>query len=540
MRAPTWGCSTLAHVSTELRVADPATDVDKDRPLPRTQRSVSPATAILCLAMVAALNVAWFAPFPGRTLMGDDLELLIEARTGGYASDVVRSFSQVGFGKFRPVVTFILAILTDAFGTDFTAYRMVNLGVQTLNVFLVGLLAWRLSRRSWPVTLGAAVAVTVSRFNMYFALQVYGVMEGLALTFILTMLLAVVSAYASQNRRMLSAASLCFFLALFTHERYIVLAPFLVAATLLIPGTFTKRRDRLVLAAVPLAVAAFNIGVKTWLLKINYFTGAAGQDVAFAPGQTMTFMLRGLLNLVGFNTGPDYLSGKNMHSLGALGVVLGMLFLAPVSVLLIATVWRDTPDILRRVVVWRKYLLAGLLIVPLLISASISFRQEYRWLYSPFVVLVLGISWMLGRMPRGQLLRGLTIAAVFLAAIGVDGYYRTHAENMYIFGQLKTADSLRKEIVERHSAQLDSATVFLVTHDSATLTDPKVRGGAFFDYYAPGRKRDIRFVPSLEEAVAATGVRPTLLAFDYRGDSVVDVTGDLLRLEGTPPSAPAR
>lgn len=519
---------------SELRVADPVPDVDMARSLPAAERSATVVPVLLGLATVAALNIAWFAPFPGRTLMGDDLELVLEARSGGYASDLVRALWLSGAEKFRPVLTVVLAVLTDAFGVDFTAYRIANLVLQIGNVFLVGLLAWRLSGRSRPIALAAMVIVTLSRFNIYFVMQIYGVMEGLALTFVLVMLLAVIRAYETSSRRSLAVASLCYFLAIFTHERYIVLAPFLVAATLLMSDTFRRRRDRFLWAALPLLVAFSNYGVKTWALKIHYFTAGGGQQVKFAPGQALTFMERGLLNLVGFNTGPDYLSGRNMHSLGALGVVVGLLFLAPLTVLLVATVLRDIPGRLRgRVVVLRKYVLAGLLFGPLLFSASISFRQEYRWLYAPFVALVLGASWMLGRVPPGRLLPGLAVAAVVLGAVGVDGYYRRYAENTYFFAGLETADSIRTEILDRHSAQLDSATVFILTHDDLTLTDWYLRGGRYFELYAPGRNRDIRLVGSMETAATAENVRGTVLAFDYRTDSVVDVTSDFLRLHGS-------
>lgn len=516
---------------SDLRVVDRPTDVEVAQTPPPSGRFAHAVSIIFVITMVAALNVAWFAPFRGRTLMGDDLELLLEARSGGYASDVVRAFWQVGADKFRPVLTVVLAVLTDAFGADFTAYRTLNLVLQTLNVLLVGFLAWRLSGRRWPITLAAMVIVTLSRFNVYFVLQVYGVMEGLALTFVLAMILAVIRAYETRSRRALAIASLGYFLAIFTHERYIVLAPFLVAATLLVPDTFRRRRDRLVWAALPLLVAFSNYAVKAWALKIHYFTAGGGEQAEFAPGQIATFMERGLLNLTGFNTGPDYLSGRNMHSLGVLGVALGLLFVVPLAVLLVVSVRRDASGLFRgQVTILRKYLLASLLLGPLLFSASISFRQEYRWLYTPFVVLVLGTSWMLGRLPRGRVLPGLLIAAVCVGAVGVDGYYRRHVENTYFFAGLDTVDSLRTEILGRHSAQLDSATVFIFTHDDPTLTDWYTRGGRFFDIYAPGRNRDIRFVSSIEATPTTEPVRATVLAFDYRFDSVVDVTNDFLRL----------
>lgn len=482
---------------------------------------------------VAVLNIAWFAPFPGRTLMGDDLELLLEARSGGYASDFVKAFSQVGAEKFRPIVTAILAVFTDAFGINFTSYRTANLVLQGFNVCLVGLIAWRLSKRSWAIAVTAMVLVTISRFNTYFVLQIYGVMEGLALTFVLATILAVMEVYRTASRRALLAASLCYLLATFTHERYIVLGPFLVLATLLAPVPFRSRSRRALWAVLPVLVAFSNVAVKVWALKINYFTAGGGEDVGFTPGQTATFMGRALLNILGFNSGPDYLSGKNMHALGALGTVLGLALTVPAALAFAALLRSEAPALREgRVVALRKYVLAASLLAPLLLAASISFRQEYRWLYTPFVVLVLGISWMLGQVPVGRRLRMGLVAAVFLGGVAVDGYYRRHVENTYFFDGLRTADSVRSEILGRHRSDLDVATVFIFSHDDPTLPGWYLRGDGFFKIYAPGSDLDVRLVTAIDTPGVVTDVRSRVLAFDYRYDSVVDVTTEFFALRG--------
>lgn len=507
------------------------------RRAPLRERPVS--LGLMIFMPVALLNVVWFTSFSGRTLMGDDLDLLLQSRTpGGYASDFLGAFTQAGVEKFRPVVTVLLSVTTDLFGGSFQAYRNLNLVLQLVNVGLVGLLAWRLAKRNWLVAVSAMTMVTISRFNVYFVLQVFGLMEGLAVTFLVAMLLCVHSFYKSGRRRPLILANACFFLVVFTHERFIVLAPFLVVATLLSPATFRSLRERVAWAAAPLGVAVFNVAVKVYGLGIDFFTGTGGQDVELGPGQILVFLRRALLNVLGFNTGPDYLSGRNMHSLGVLGVCLGVVFVLALGVagFLAALQWaREGSD---RRGATRPWLLGASLLGPLLLSASITFRQEFRWLYAPYIVLVVGVSWVLGRLAPQPRIQVLATLAVLVSGLTVDGYYRRHVENTYFFGGLRVADSVRQEIVDQYRQDLSSSTVFLVTHGDPVVEGWYLRGGGFFRIYAPGA--DVRLVHSLSAIGTADGVRARVLAFEMKGEIATDVTDEVPAINGTTGSAGRR
>ncbi|HVE47738.1 MAG TPA: hypothetical protein VNA57_13440 [Acidimicrobiales bacterium] len=503
-------------------------------------RSRRPVPIMLVMFVpVALLNIVWFSSFSGQTLMGDDLDLVIQSRTpGGYASNFFDAFTQTGSDKFRPVVTPVLSVITDIFGSSFPSYRNLNLAVQVINVGLVGLLAWRISRRNWLVAFIAMTLVSVSRFNVYFVLQIYGLMEGLAVTFILGMLMAVHANYERHDRRFLVIANVCYFLVVFTHERFIVLAPFLVVTTLQASGTFRSLGERIRWATIPLGVAGFNLAVKVYVLGIDFFTGPGGQSVDFGPNQVMVFIGRAVLNLLGFNTGPAYLTGRNAHGLGFLGVGLCAFFASAVGVLVVVLVLQWVRAGRDRQRAARAWLLGGSLIGPLLLSASITFRQEFRWLYAPYIVLIIGVSWALGRVaPRSQVQVVLALA-VLVAGLTVDVYYRRFVENTYFFSGLRFADNVRRDVIDRHRHELKSSTVFLVTHGDPVVDGFFLHGGGFFDVYAPGA--DVRLVMSLEAAAAADQLRPRLLAFEVQGDFVIDVTSQLGPIEDRPVAAEER
>lgn len=484
---------------------------------------------VIAFGAVALLNLVWFSSLPGGTLMGDDLDLLLQSRTsGGYASSFWVSLTETSADKFRPVVTVVLYALTQVFDASFHSYRYVALILQILNVGLVGLLAWRLSKRSWVISVTAMVLVTVSRFNVYFVLQVFGVMEGLAVSFLLGMLLAVHRCYETGRRRPLLAASFLYLLVVFTHERFIVLGPFLLLANLLAPVTFRSWKERLAWASLPVAVASFNIVVKSIILGIDFFTGPGGQDVSLGQGQVMVHLRRAALNVIGFNTGPDYLSGRNMHALGVVGIGLGMAFAAVVAVVGVWSLARLRRRLAKgELVALRPYGLGLACLLPLLLSASITFRQEYRWLFSPYVVLILALSWALGGEAGRRHTRVLATIAVLATGLAVDGYYRRHVDNTYFFAGLRTADSIRREVIDQHRAELGTSTIFIVTNGDRVVQEWYLRDGGFFKIYGDGMADDVRFVDSVEVARATSNVRSNVLAFDFRGDRVVDVTPSL-------------
>lgn len=468
---------------------------------------------------VLGLGFLWLAywHFGFRSVMGDDLDLLVRARTpGGYASDFWRSFTQTGGEKFRPGVTPVLSLMTHGLGGDFTAWRVVTLVLFSLDGALVGVLAWRLSR-SYVLAGLTVLAALFSRFASYFALQGYGVMESLAMLWVLVALLCVQTAWERRSPRLLTAASLGYLLALFTHERFIVLAPFLVTVALLAPWPLSRAR-RLGIAVLPLAVAALNYAVKTWVLHIDFFT-SGGSANATSPGGIARFVVSAALNTVGYNEGPTYLSGNDAHSLGARGILIAFALFVPLVALAgvhaRAHLWHARPAAFVPLAIGTS------LYLPLLLSASIQTRQEYRWLYAPFVVLVLGVAWVAGQLPRGSRLAWLPLLAL-VGSLTVDATYRHWLPNTYYFAGQETADSVRSVVIDAHRTELADSTVILIGNDEVFRTW-YMGSGSFFDIYAPGHG-PVLFAKSDVEARAMAAAATHPLAFLFQTDHVVAVT----------------
>ena len=472
---------------------------------------------LLLVSSYVFLTLA-YGGYGGETLMGDDLDLLVQSRTpGGYASDFWASFLQTGSEKYRPVVTPLLAVAADVFDGDYGNWIAFNTLLLAVNGVLVGVLAWRLSRRSLAVAALAVVAVLASRFASYFVLQGYGIMESVALMCVLGTVLLAHFAWERGSAGLLASASGGYLLATFAHERYIVVAAFLMTVAVLLPSRISIVR-RAALIALPVAVALFNYGVKTYALGIEFFTGGGGQAATTDTFSIARFMLAGLLNTVGYNAGPSYLSGQNALELGMTGVLVSAFLLVPLTVLVL-------DHLVTGVQRWshlRPVVLGLSLYVPLLLSASITFRQEYRWLYGPFVVLVLGVAWLAGRLPARAPLALLPLV-VLGGSLTVDAFYRPALPTTYYFAGQATADSVQEVVIERHRAELASSAIVLVTHGDRTFQDWYLRGGAFFDVYAEGAHGPVIFVDELSALAADAAPGLPKLVFEFKGDRVEEL-----------------
>lgn len=423
------------------------------------------------------------------------------------------------------MVTPSLYLVTHVFDGDYGGYRAVDLGLQTLNVAVLGYLVWRLTGASRVITVAAMTAAAASRFAAFALLQGYGVMESTALLFVLLTVIAVERAVARRQWRWLAIANLGFALAEFSHERFILLGPFLVMAALVAPIRPVRRAARAGWVALPLLVAFANYAVKEWALHIRFFTGGGGLSESFSLTQTIRFAGDGLASIAGYNVGPDYLSGRDAASAGATGLLVALAFAIPLGAALLLGFARDlgAGGGGERRLALRRALLAGSLIVPLLLSASITFRQEYRWLYAPFLVLIAGVSWALGRIRPPALAWG-AIALVFGGSLVVDGYYHRFIANTYFFASQSRADAVRSQVIDAHHPDLATTTFVFVSADP-TFAQFDLGGGLIFAVYAPGADVDARFVADLPAVCRIGPRRGRLVVYSVGQSEITELSG---------------
>jgi hypothetical protein len=492
-------------------------DTAGDRDTARTSRD-----AVIACAVLVVLGIAWFATLPAGILVGDDLYLVHNAQHGGYASSPLASLVQPAADKYRPILTLLFSLLIPMFGSDFRGYEAVNLLVDVGNSVLVLLIAWHLSRGSRIVSLSASIAFLISRFAYYAVMQVFGLMEGLALGLMLLVVYEAVRAYETRQISRFNRALIWFALAVFTDERYVVVVVFLLACIALYPGVEASGRRALVLAGAAVAIVVANFALKTFVLHSQFFMGTAGQRLEFDPASIATFFAAGFLNVVGFNIGSVYLAGRAASD-GPLGLLFGALFSAGVFIAAIAY-FRRLPrsD-------WLPVALAAALFLPVLLSASIAVRQDPRWLYAPFAVFLLVLAGAAGTIGHGKRTNAVALSMVAVCVLSAV-YYRSSINSIYFFYSMAFARSVYDTLVHD-----PPETVVFQTHGQEEVQQWIFAKGAFFDEY---RLNDaVRYVDKLDSGAEAALPSSPLKVFDVRGPDVADITPTVRRPQG--PGRPA-
>jgi hypothetical protein len=161
--------------------------------------------------------------------------------------------------------------------------------------------------------------------------------------------------------------------------------------------------------------------------------------------------------------------------------------------------------------------LAAILYFPLLLSASITFRQEFRWLYAPFTVLLISLAGMAGALRANQ--RAVNAVALALAAVSLysTAYYRSFLSNVYF----ERSQIVANEVLDA-TARTDSRDVIIVTHGDHTLKGWTFVDHMFFNMYGLGAVA-IRFVDKLgpSDVTADAQFSPKIL--DVQGSRVTTV-----------------
>ena len=472
------------------------------------------AWAIVGVLLVAAIAVLWFATLPG-ILVGDDLAFIDAVRHGHSTSTVFQALTTTSAEKYRPLLSLVFLLVVPAFGTNFNAYQTLNVVVEILNAVLVAAIVMRLTRGRLILALAAALAFVVSRFAYYNVMQVIGLMEGLALLFTLLAIRAAADAFVLDRYGRLVWAVVWYALAVFTDERFLFVGVFVVACAVLHPRASSQSRTRAAVAGGAVLVLALYVGVKRFVFHEHVLVGTGGTLVATDAGSVLRFTGAAFANILGFNVGPGFLSGLSLSEAGVPGYLLGFLVAIPAVALLGAYVFavarRHDREALRDAV------LGLALFVPLVLTATVTVRQEFRWLYAPDAVFLIGLAVVAARLEPRRLAVAAALAA-FVASAGGSLWYRKFVENVFFMGAMNVASHVRDAMT-----QDPADPVFIVHHGDESIEKWVFSKGAFFALYGLDRP-PVAFVKDIAQA---RGASPDILSVQW--PNVVHVPASVAR-----------
>lgn len=353
-----------------------------------------------------------------RALYGDDLYLW-----SFYGCEDFWSFTfpKVTKGNFRP---FYWAL-------SYLEFRLIGPHVHwyaRFNVLLNVAIAWviyffsrrlsRLARMPQGMRIGQAVGLLTgmlylqSHFAAYQIAQVLGLLESLALLLALLTLWGLFDYMEGRGTRAYLRACLCFFLVIFTHERFIALAPLFYLAVItqyLTERRLCRRFARLrpVELLLPLLILAVFFGTRMVVAGEAIPVGTAGTKVqdTFSLAQALGFAFSQVAYIFGVNAGHAIFCGVSFgdsaHWVQAL-IVLSWICLLLMLLIYVRRAWRRgriTPRLIG------ENLLFICFIALCIGSSSITIRLETRWVYVSYTAALLYLSYMLGEIAKSGVVK---------------------------------------------------------------------------------------------------------------------------------------
>lgn len=401
----------------------------------------------VCYVLIFAVIflIIYFYFLQWKTISIHDDDLLLYKAFDGLKGFEKRNNVSLLFSQYRPVRDIFLRIIFDLFGQNFEAYYLFNVCIQTINTLLFAFVL-NLVLRSMTLSVFLSLVFGLSRFGFYTITQLFdgGVLEGLAMSFFLLFLYFITRLACNSNlsiKEKRISISWCILFAafsMFTHERYIVLFPFILLVILFFPKLMNLTvKTRAMLFLLALTPVVLNIAVKTLIYGFPFFRGTGGADIKFSMESAFTFLWQAVLAVFQFSKGPEYLTGLQVYALplfyqilvAAIILLLAFVFVFYFIKLVAGSVAKKFGYPPYSGIIFFLPALFFLCLVPVIFQV----RAELRWFQAPLCILVLLFVLALEGIPtikrKQKYLLLLLVGVCFLLT---NYYYVEHgSKNLY-------------------------------------------------------------------------------------------------------------
>jgi hypothetical protein len=469
-----------------------------------------------------------FGPFMPPVLFGDDLANVLAFEDGKFASSLGQALRDGYAEKFRPAFATACWIVFGSLGQRVEGYMTVNVALHAAAATLLFATARRLGA-SGVAALAVALAFATSRLALYQVTQVTGLVESLSLLGCLAMLYAAIRAAApGASAAWPWVAVAAAFVTVHTHERYVVVLPWLAAVGLAWARWAGWTRRRVVAwAAACAGVAAFNVVAKR-ALGLPFLVGTGGTHIKADLPSMWRHLTEAVLSSLGVNHGPDYLAGASVLAIRS--TTAWFLSQLMIAATIGAIVWgvrasRGSCDRERTPLrsPWLPLALAALAAL-LLVPPISTIRLEQRWILAPFTLVLLVLAWASAAAGPRRLPASLPALVFAVAVIVLDTRLARYYRNIFFVGLGQRAAVVKREVVDR---PWPPGTI-------AVIMRPDICGwglseGSFFRVYRR-EATSIRCVYSSDPGLASKiEDATTVLAYDDLADPehVRDVTASV-------------
>lgn len=443
--------------------------------------------------------------------------------------------------KFRPVYWAVTWIYQGIIKNNLEFIVPINILIGAGIAIAIYFFVKRLANSKITAFLLASMFL-VSRFSYYDIGQYLGLMEAMAIIFAFALCICLYIYINGQTNRYFYYACVFYFLDCFTHERFVVLFPMLLFAIIV------KKGNRIINAIIATAIFIFTNYIR--FVALNSFipegTGNSKVSETFKLSRFFASIKTEILYLLGINTGPTHLNGidfRNIHIAVKILIIIGI---AAFIVFMCKSVYSILMKSERIEFAWIKNILLFLgFIIGSVVSSAVTIRVEMRWLYAPFLFLLLLVAYIYGVDKKITIRKfknkkiGTSLSRIFHVSLASatlviiwgfcmlagDIYYRNYYDKIYLFEGQNRANSLADETYYKYDEDLSNKRIYIIKNDFK-LSDFDVL--EFFRAYDADIREDIvTFIDNYRD-IGIVGEDMIVLCEDKKNNEYVNVT-DFLR-----------
>lgn len=428
----------------------------------------------LLILIIFVLNFLWFNPFDFHVFIGDDLNAWNYFNITK-DNPIHYIFQTTLANKYRPVFNTIQYILFFLFGDSYKNYFYFSIVLNFINLIVFFKIIVRITS-NYLISFCFVMILLVNRFSYYNVLQLFGVMEAVALLLFLILIYSVIELLNKPTGRKYLCVIILELLLIFTHERYLVVFPALMLTFYLsIPGSFRKKIS---FSLFPLIPVLLNIFIKKFLLKIVILEGTAGTHISVDFFSILKFVLYGLSNMFGINMGEAYLNGISINHASSTTLALTILLVIIYMGILLNYIFKfkvrnDSLNL-------RFFFVVSLLMMGTILSASVTIRQEYRWLYSPYCAFLIIAALFITKLKSKRVVLPIVLMALVFINVKNDYYYKNFLSNVYFIDAQNIGESAKKAIIDAHRTEIINKKIYIQKN---TALDWTFLDSEFFKVY---------------------------------------------------------
>ena len=358
----------------------------------------------------------------------DDFDFLYKFNNESFITAILES----GY-KFRPVSNGIEWIVSNICKGNVYLYGYINLGLAAFTGTLVYILLFVEFKKEYFSIVGALLYV-FSRFSYYQITTHLGVMEWLCTTVTIVLVALLYKYILTQESKYFYWGIFCFGVLALSHERYISLFPTMIFAWI------CSEKNKAIISAwvkpllLCMVFAVIMILMNVFVTNIMMGTGGTPVETSTTFGTIQHFLKQGIGYLFGINSEEVYLSmiSYSMYTWKAkwtvwisIAMLIGIVILSWYNI-----IGMSKEDRRKTIIIVATAILC---VGALLFISAVTIRVELRWMYAPYMIMVMTFIYLLNLATSKKIYRiKIVMVAVYtIAMMGFGVYCRRYYTNLY-------------------------------------------------------------------------------------------------------------